>query len=414
MDNDRPEKASKVKSTEELDRSKRLAGLRVLHVLASGDDEFSGPGNVLLALLPIQSALRISTLIVAGYRRRPGILLGSLGANAQLKARPHQRYLERIHGSAGLVKVVVKEVARSDVVVAHSFFNLPVIVACLAAHWYRRPLIVTPHGCLDDFDTRKHERLKAALAPLWRRCLEQCVIWCMTERERDELKTYGARVHPMVVPPNVMALIDRTVPVAGGDMASHSADGCVVSFVGRINYKKGLPRLIDAFDKVASDSDSLIIAGSGDDDYVARIATKVEGMRRRDQIQLIGWVSGNAKRELLMSSDIFALLSDRENFAISVAEAMASGVAVLVTDEVALSDLVQRYGAGVVTSGEPHDIERQLQALMTDKALRAILSANAVCAIDLNFSETNVSELYGAMILAACDTNQERAHRVSA
>ena len=51
-----------------------------------------------------------------------------------------------------------------------------------------------------------------------------------------------------------------------------------MSFVGRINYKKGLPRLIDAFDKVASDSDSLIIAGSGDDDYVARIAAKVEGM----------------------------------------------------------------------------------------------------------------------------------------
>ena len=44
--------------------------------------------------------------------------------------------------------------SRSDVVVAHLFFNLPVIVACLAAHWYRKPLIVTPHGCLDDFDTR--------------------------------------------------------------------------------------------------------------------------------------------------------------------------------------------------------------------------------------------------------------------
>ena len=42
-------------------------------ILVSGDDEFSGPGNVLLALLPIQSALRITTLIVAGYRRRPGI-----------------------------------------------------------------------------------------------------------------------------------------------------------------------------------------------------------------------------------------------------------------------------------------------------------------------------------------------------
>ena len=194
------------------------------------------------------------------------------------------------------LRVVVKEVGRSDIIITHSFFNLPVIVACLAAHWYRsEPLIVTPHGCLDDFDTRKHERLKAALAPLWRRCLEQCVIWCMTERERDELKTYGARVHPMVVPPNVMALIDRTVPVARGDMASHSADGCVVSFVGRINYQKGLPRLIDAFDKVASDSDSLIIAGSGDDDYVARIATKVEGMRRRDQIQLIGWVRGQCE-----------------------------------------------------------------------------------------------------------------------
>jgi hypothetical protein len=114
-----------VKSIEEVNQSKRLAGLRVLHVLASGDDEFSGPGNVLLALLPIQSALRITTLIVAGYRRRPGILIGSLGAHAQLKARPHQRYLDRIHGSTGLVRLVVKEVARSDVVVAHSFFNLP-------------------------------------------------------------------------------------------------------------------------------------------------------------------------------------------------------------------------------------------------------------------------------------------------
>ena len=46
---------------------------------------------------------------------------------------------------------------------------------------------------------------------------------------------------------------------------------------------------------------------------------------------------------------------------------------------------------------------------MTDKALRAILSANAVRAIDLNFSETNVSELYGAMILArATPTKNER------
>jgi glycosyltransferase involved in cell wall biosynthesis len=218
----------------------------------------------------------------------------------------------------------------------------------------------------------------------------------------------------MVVPPNVMALMDRTVPVAEERMAGHSADGCVVSFVGRINYKKGLPRLIDAFDKVASDSDSLIIAGSGDDDYVARITAKVEGMRRRDQVQLIGWVEGDAKRKLLTASDIFALLSDRENFAISVAEAMASGVAVLITDEVALSDLVQHYRAGAVTSGEPHDIERQLQALMTDKALRTTLGANAVRAIDLTFSEANVSELYEAMILAACDTSQERAHKVSA
>ena len=389
-------------SIEDEDRSKRLAGLRVLHVLASGDDEFSGPGNVLLALLPIQSTLRISTSIVAGYRRRPGILLGSLSAHAHLKARPHQRYLARVHGSAGLVRLVVKEVARADVVVAHSFFNLPVIAACLAAHWYRRPLIVTPHGCLDDFDTRKHGRLKSALAPLWRRCLEQCVIWCMTERERDELKTYGARVHPMVVPPNVLALIDRrTVPVAQGQVASRSADGCVVSFVGRINYKKGLPRLIDAFDNVASDSDRLIIAGSGDDDYVSKIAAKVGGMRRRDQIQLVGWVEGDTKRELLMGTDIFALLSNRENFAISVAEAMANGIAVLVTDEVALSDLIERHGAGAVTSGEPHDIERQLQALMTDKALRAIVGENAVRAINLNFSEADVRELYGEMISAA-------------
>jgi glycosyltransferase involved in cell wall biosynthesis len=75
-------------------------------------------------------------------------------------------------------------------------------------------------------------------------------------------------------------------------------------------------------------------------------------------------VSGEAKDTLLQGADVFVLPSASENFGIAVAEAMVSGLPVLVTSGVDLAKTVQTLHAGRVCEPEVNAIAEGLRAML--------------------------------------------------
>jgi len=131
----------------------------------------------------------------------------------------------------------------------------------------------------------------------------------------------------------------------------------ILLFLGRIHHKKGLDFLIRAAGHLARSQTEfqLIIAGPGTPQILRELQDLIqaEGLERR--VHFTGMMDAEDKLQALSAADIFVLPSRHENFGVSVAEAMAAGVPVIVSDQVALCHEVIASSAGsVVPLNAPH------------------------------------------------------------
>jgi glycosyltransferase involved in cell wall biosynthesis len=134
-----------------------------------------------------------------------------------------------------------------------------------------------------------------------------------------------------------------------------------------LHQKKGLEILIDALSNLP-DEVHLLIAGSGERDYVAQIRQQIDHLSLSERVTLTGYLDGNDKSLALAGADLFTLISHSENFGVAVLEALAHGTSVLVSPGVALSSQVRSHGLGAVAAMEVADVAVKLRGLVADKA----------------------------------------------
>lgn len=122
-------------------------------------------------------------------------------------------------------------------------------------------------------------------------------------------------------------------------------------FIGRLHHKKGLDILMPAFKKVvqARPDAKLLIAGP-DDGMLDYILEFTEQNRLEKQVEILGTVTGEAKRELFSRAGIFVLPTYSEGFSLAVLEAIMYGLPPVVSDQTGLSPLLENYQAAVVTA----------------------------------------------------------------
>jgi glycosyltransferase involved in cell wall biosynthesis len=146
----------------------------------------------------------------------------------------------------------------------------------------------------------------------------------------------------------------------------------IVLFVGAIQKRKNVARLVRAFEHLPS-SWRLMLAGATEGYGSAEELRAVEESPRRPSIQVLGYVSDEELRALYQRASIFALPSLDEGFGIPVLEAMAHGVPVLTARRSALPEVAG--DAALLADPEDQDeLNAQLVRLSSDEDLRADLS----------------------------------------
>lgn len=380
--------------------------LEILHVLPTVDDSYGGPPRVVAALLPLSARLGMRARVVASVTSR-GDVARQIAATGDLQLFAPGLILGRLYGSIAMLRAIWTGVGRADLVLAHSLFTLPAVFSGVACRLRGTPWILAPHSCLDPYDVRQHYRLKAQLAPLWRVLLRRADLWCATDVEARQAVTFGTRPRAHVVPPPVEPIArvpeeEALVRLAGLDLRpALDTGGCIVSFVGRFDVKKGIPGLVDCFDLVAGDNDVLVLAGRGDADYERIVDHRLERSPRRRQIRRPGWLSDEQKAALWSLPGFFALPSDNENFGVAVAEAMAAGVPVVITDRVGLADLVETTSAGIVTRSDTGDtvgFAAAMTAYLSDPDRRRRDGGHGRTAVQQSLSEAACLDAFRQML----------------
>jgi glycosyltransferase involved in cell wall biosynthesis len=226
-----------------------------------------------------------------------------------------------------------------DLVHVHGCWNL---FGWAAARWCRRagiPYVVSPRGMLHPWSFA-HGRIRKALAYrlIEARTLQGArFIHTTSDEETRIVSALGVAANIVMIPNGVEAAVPEP-PAAVGEFRRRIAAGSadfVLLFLGRLHPKKGLDVLIDAFRIALRTHPHLVLAlaGSGDAAYVAHLRNATLDLQEQRRIVFPGFLDGEARRLALASADAFVLTSHSENFGLSVGEAMAAGLPVVVSRE---------------------------------------------------------------------------------
>lgn len=134
-------------------------------------------------------------------------------------------------------------------------------------------------------------------------------------------------------------------------------------FLSRIHMKKGCDLLIGAFAKVAEAEDSLhlVMAGPDQTGWQAKLQKQAEKLGIEQKITWTGMLTGDLKWGAVYTAEALVLPSHQENFGIVVAEAIACGVPVLISNQVNIWREILADGAGLVDNDDLDGTVKLLQ-----------------------------------------------------
>jgi glycosyltransferase involved in cell wall biosynthesis len=287
-------------------------------------------------------------------------------------------WARRLYFSSGMAHALRACCSEFDLVHVHSVCLWPTWAAARAAVRAGVPYVISPRGMLvQDLIARKSRHIKRAwISIIERRNLERAAaIHVTSDAEAVELGRFGFVLPSVFAVPNGVSPPGADISMLGGasalpPLAADALGGGrpVVLYLGRINWKKGLDRLIRAIALVPDAR--LLVVGNDEENYTAELEGLARAEGVRDRVLFPGPVYGSAKAELFRNAMVFVLPSYSENFGNVVLEAMSEGCPVVVTQEVGAARIVEACEGGFVTAGAPAALADAIRRLLADASLR--------------------------------------------
>jgi glycosyltransferase involved in cell wall biosynthesis len=199
------------------------------------------------------------------------------------------------------------------------------------------PLIISPRGMLSEW-AMQHRSWRKRIA--WKyyqgRDLETAqVIHATSSEEANQIRNAQLR-QPIAVIPNGVELS----PFIGDRPVKNFPK--TLLFLSRINPKKGLTMLADAWASLRPAMWRVVVAGFDEGGHQQKIQEHVKRLGIDSSFEFIGPVIGDEKWSLFNTADAFVLPSYSENFGIAVAEALSAGLPVITTQGTPWSDIAIR------------------------------------------------------------------------
>ncbi|HEY2322028.1 MAG TPA: glycosyltransferase [Thermoanaerobaculia bacterium] len=295
--------------------------------------------------------------------------------------------MRRLYWSPQMRKALATSIRGYDLAHLHSVFLYPTAAAAHAAKQGNVPYVISPRGMLvPELIAAKSRWTKTA----WLRLIERrnfthaAAIHFTTEREHEDAQRTKMPIPSSFIVPNGIVLHGAAAP------SPPKKDADTILSLGRINWKKGIDRLIAALPHV--ERARLLIAGNDEEALTPRLKELAERLGVANRVEFLGRVDGDAKDALLSRATIFALTSMSENFGNVVLEAMAAETPVVLTAEVGLAEEVRRVRAGVVVPSQPREIANAINRLLDDPAERRGMGQRGRHAVETRFTWPRVAE----------------------
>lgn len=324
--------------------------MRLIHVVPAVSEEASGPSYSVVrlceSLVAEGNELSLAALDWVPLSSRPPFLRtfplgwgpGRLGRSPKmyhwLRDQCESRHVDLLHN--------------------HGMWQMNAVYPAWAARRTSVRLMFSPRGAFSPWAMRHGSSIKRIFWPLLQSpALRQASAFHATaESEYHDIRRQGFR-QPVTIIPNGIDL-PTELP------HRRSAQERTLLFLGRIHIVKGLDMLLPAWQAVQDHFPDwrLVIVGSDDGyhgptGYLEAVKSQAAqlGLKR---IHFLGPLFGQQKSQAYRDADLYVLPSHSENFAVTVAEALAMETPAIVSKGAPWSGLTeQRAGWWIDIGVEP-------------------------------------------------------------
>jgi glycosyltransferase involved in cell wall biosynthesis len=380
--------------------------VKVLHVIPSLSLAHGGP-SLALPVMARGLAKRSVEVDVAttdddGPRRRMSVALGTRLAQDGFGVIYFRKQTEFYKFSKPLGLWLKENVSKYNLIHIHALFSYSSFAAARAARACGVPYIVRPLGSLNRWGVQNRRPLLKSLSLKFveRPLLKHAVaVHYTSTQEQIEAQEAGATAPGFVLPLDIQPEKYQRLPDPRVffEKFPERTGRKIILFLSRIDPKKGIELLLRAFPKIrAFHSDALlVIAGSGDVSYLARLKKLAHELRIEDAVLCTGFLQGELKLAAFAAATCYVLPSYSENFGIAFAEALAAGLPSIGCHGVAVAQQAAAADAACLVDSTSEAISAELSRVLRDEQFRQRLGANARRFVQLHFS----SEAVGSAVL---------------
>lgn len=299
------------------------------------------------------------------------------------------KYSRFLYVAPSMAKMLSKKIKLYDLIHIHSIFRYPTSLAASVARRHNIPYIISPRGMLiKDLVRKRNFFLKTSwIYFIERKNLELANgIHVTSSLEAREVERFHFNLPHIYDIPNGAELPpgNPTESKLSPNVNSVINASAFILFLGRINWKKGLDRLIQSLTYLPDIY--LIVAGDNENNYRMALEKLAVKHKVKNHVVFTDRVDGQDKAKLLINAKLLVLPSYSENFGNVILEAMSLGCPVVVTPEVGLAETVKKYNAGIVVCNEPETLGKAISNTISNSDLLQQMGANGKKAFENHFS----------------------------
>ena len=341
--------------------------MKILHVISSTDPKIGGPIEGMKQLYSQYSKLGVTAEVLCSDA--PGMPWHSGHGLPKVHALGPARNSYGYNNQ--LLSWLRENVDRYDAVIVNGIWQYHSLAVRKALANSNVPYFVFTHGMLDPWfkQTYPLKHLKKWLYWPWAeyrvlRDANAVIFTCEEEKILARESFWLYRANEAVTSYGTSSPPGNTNELAERFLARHPdlQEKRIILFLSRIHEKKGCDLLLKAFSQVAAQDNRLhlVMAGPDQTGWASTLKALAVTLDIADRISWPGMLQGDEKWGAFNAAEVFCLPSHQENFGIVVAEALACGKPVLISNKVNIWREIESDSAGFADSDDIEGTVRNL------------------------------------------------------
>jgi glycosyltransferase involved in cell wall biosynthesis len=322
--------------------------MRILHIVPSLAPETGGPAQAVLRMCMLlakagnEVVLFTSSWPINDKTKKP-FPKEQIADSFKILTFPSKTSLlmSRLPRSPNLIRAVGECSQDFDIILNHSLWNPLATFVMRKLQRVRSKYCLMPHGMLDPVVLKRNRWKKLPWAYLWeRKNIEKAsLIIFNTEAEEEKARQTGWCFKRTFVFPHMIDLSEWKEPPPRSMFESQfpQVKGReVVLFVGRINWVKNIDMLLEAMAIVRQRKplSMLLCIGPDTDGHRAKLEAHAQTLGIQESLLFTGLMNKEDLKMAYARGDVLALVSQKENFGLVAAEALACGLPVVLSEGV--------------------------------------------------------------------------------